>query len=111
MPRCIMLPALLPVMLATRVDSGERMPPKPSQPADPSGREAIRAFTFEQAVAELESIIDRIESGEIGLEESLKAYERGILLRDHCREILGRTEQRVAELNPAESAKDRAQSG
>jgi exodeoxyribonuclease VII small subunit len=77
------------------------MPPKPTPSDDP--REAIRALTFEQAVEQLEAIIDRIESGEIGLEDSLKEYERGTLLREHCKEILARTEQKVTELNPGKS--------
>ncbi|MBL8745461.1 MAG: exodeoxyribonuclease VII small subunit [Phycisphaerae bacterium] len=74
------------------------MPPKPPKP-EPNDAD-IRSLTFEQAVEQLESIIDRIESGEIGLEDSLKQYERGTRLRDHCREILARTEQRVTELTP-----------
>lgn len=74
------------------------MPSAPKNSEDP--REKIRSLTFEQAAAQLEEIIDRIESGGVGLEESLKEYERGILLRDHCREILARTEQRIIDLNP-----------
>lgn len=80
-----------------------------SQPAESTEdiREQIRSLTFEQAVEQLERIIERIESGSIGLEQSLKEYERGVLLRDHCREILARTEQRVAELNPDSEGKPR----
>lgn len=57
-------------------------------------------LTYEQAITELEGIIDRIESGEIGLEESVKAYERGVALQNHCKAILARAEQRVSELTP-----------
>lgn len=59
---------------------------------------------FEEAVEQLESILERIESGEIGLEESLAEYERGMKLIQHCRAILGRAEQRIRELTPAETA-------
>lgn len=78
-----------------------------SQPGESTEdiREQVRSLTFEQAVEQLEQIIERIESGSIGLEQSLKEYERGVLLRDHCREILARTEQRVAELNPDSEGK------
>ena len=62
--------------------------------------DAIEQMTFEQAVELLESINDRIESGEIGLEHSLKEYERGMRLIAHCRGILDRAEQRMAELTP-----------
>lgn len=60
----------------------------------------IEQMTFEQAVELLESINDRIESGEIGLEQSLAEYERGMRLIAHCRRILDRAEQRMAELTP-----------
>ncbi len=58
----------------------------------------VGELSYEQAIAELEAIIDRIESGEIGLEESVKAYERGVALQAHCKAILARAEQRVTEL-------------
>jgi exodeoxyribonuclease VII small subunit len=54
--------------------------------------------TFEQAVQALEKIIERIESGEIGLEQSIAEYERGVSLIKRCREVLDRAEQRVEEL-------------
>lgn len=57
---------------------------------------------YEEAAAELESIIDRIESGEIGLEESVRAYERGAALVRRCRAILERAEQRIEELDTRE---------
>jgi exodeoxyribonuclease VII small subunit len=56
------------------------------------------APTFEQAVQALERIIERIESGEIGLEQSITEYERGVALIKRCREVLDRAEQRVEEL-------------
>lgn len=73
--------------------------------------DAVAGLTFEAAASELERLIDQIESGEIGIEDSLKAYERGIRLRDHCRAILARTEQRVIELNPGESGRSKGVEG
>ena len=55
--------------------------------------------TFEAQMEELESLIERIESGEIGLEDSIKAYERGVDLIKYCRGVLGQAEQRVEELS------------
>ncbi|MBX3361620.1 MAG: exodeoxyribonuclease VII small subunit [Phycisphaeraceae bacterium] len=55
--------------------------------------------TFERALEELESIIARVESGEIGLEESIGEYERGVGLIRRCREILSRAEQRIQQLS------------
>lgn len=48
---------------------------------------------------ELESIVQRIERGEIGLEESLAQYERGVKLINRCKEVLSQAEQRVEELS------------
>lgn len=59
---------------------------------------------FEQAVAELEALIDRIEQGEIGLEESLRQFKRGDALVRRCRSILDAAELQVRELSPDERA-------
>ncbi len=53
---------------------------------------------FDQALAEVEKIIARIESGEIGLEQSIAEYERGATLLRVCRERLVKAEQRVRDL-------------
>lgn len=56
------------------------------------------SLSFEQAVARVESIIERIESGELGLEDAIGEYERGIALLSRCRRVLDQAEQRVEEL-------------
>lgn len=84
-----------------------RPEPQTPQPAPhPAERPPDAATTpdgehpsYEQAVEELEAIIDRIESGEISLEESMTAYERGIALVRRCRDALARAEQRIEELS------------
>lgn len=53
---------------------------------------------FETAVAQVEDLIDRIEQGEIGLEESVAAYEQGVKLIQRCRGILDTAEQKIIEL-------------
>lgn len=58
--------------------------------------------TFEQAVAQLEQIVAAIESGQIGLEESLARYEQGMALVKHCRGILDRAEKRIELLTQTE---------
>ena len=57
-------------------------------------------LSFEAAMDELEAIVQRIERGEIGLEESLAQYERGVKLINRCKEVLSMAEQRVEELSP-----------
>ena len=54
--------------------------------------------TFEESVAELEKIVGAIESGQIGLEESLAKYEQGMELVKRCRGILDRAEKRIEQL-------------
>lgn len=56
---------------------------------------------YESALGELEAIIERIEGGETGLEESLEAYERGVALLKRCRAVLSTVEQRVESLAEA----------
>lgn len=64
--------------------------------------------SFEEALKELEALADRIERGEIGLEESIKQYEQGMKLVAHCRAILTRAEQRIEKLQPGPPGEDQA---
>jgi len=50
---------------------------------------------FEESVAQLEQIVAAIESGQIGLEESLAKYEQGMELVKRCRGILDHAEKRI----------------
>ena len=59
-------------------------------------------LSFEQAVGQLEQIVAAIESGQIGLEESLARYEQGMELVKHCRGILDRAEKRIELLSQTE---------
>jgi len=55
--------------------------------------------SFEQAYAELESIVAQMESGQMPLEASLSAYTRGNLLLQFCQKSLADVEQQVQILN------------
>lgn len=57
--------------------------------------EDIRSLTFEQARAQLEELVGRMESGSMPLEELIGAYERGSLLTAHCRTLLAGLQRRV----------------
>jgi exodeoxyribonuclease VII small subunit len=63
---------------------------------------------FEEAIEQLESIIDRIESGEVGLEECIAQYERGMKLVGRCQAILDKAQQRITELTTDADGKLRA---
>jgi exodeoxyribonuclease VII small subunit len=55
-------------------------------------------MTFEEAQGELEAIVQRLESGEAPLDETLKLWERGEELYRFCKERLDTAEGRIEEL-------------
>lgn len=63
-----------------------------SEPAD------IATLTFEQALAELEQIVARLESGQAPLEDSIRMYERGAALKAHCETRLEAARLRVEKI-------------
>jgi exodeoxyribonuclease VII small subunit len=54
---------------------------------------------FEAAIAELESIVKKLEEGDLPLEQSLQLYERGVHLSRYCHARLEETERRIEILN------------
>ena len=69
-------------------------------------------LSFEDALGELESLVERMERGELTLEDSLKSFERGVELTRTCQQALQQAEQKVeiltsqspdADLEPFES--------
>jgi exodeoxyribonuclease VII small subunit len=58
----------------------------------------VAKLSFEEALAELETIVDRLDRGEIPLEHSIEAYERGTALRRHCEQKLAQARLRVERL-------------
>ncbi len=58
----------------------------------------IEAMSFEEALAELERIVQRLERGQLDLESAIAAYERGTRLRRHCAEKLRQAQLRVEKL-------------
>lgn len=56
-------------------------------------------LTFEEAYAELEKIVARLEAGEGSLEESMAAFTRGQALLKRCTELLDRAELKVRQLS------------
>jgi exodeoxyribonuclease VII small subunit len=60
--------------------------------------EDIGKLPFEQALAQLESIVDQLEKGAVGLEESIAIYARGEALKKHCEALLKSAEQRIEKI-------------
>ena len=72
---------------------------KPNGDPAPSAASGRAKPTFEEAVAQVESIIEQIESGEMGLEDQIEQYAKGAELLKRCRDVLDRCEQRVEEIS------------
>ena len=58
----------------------------------------IASLSFEQALAELEGIVQKLESGQAPLEESIAMYERGARLKAHCESRLEAARLRVEKI-------------
>ena len=58
----------------------------------------VEELSFEDALGELEGIVDRLDRGEVPLEQSIAAYERGTRLRRHCEKKLAEARLRVDRL-------------
>jgi exodeoxyribonuclease VII small subunit len=64
---------------------------------------SLEMLTFEQALAELERIVRELENGQIGLEESLAHYEKGVSLLKRCYGQLQQAEQKIILLRGLDS--------
>jgi exodeoxyribonuclease VII small subunit len=63
-----------------------------SQPPD------VATLDFEKALAELETIVAKLERGDVPLDESIAIYERGEALRARCESLLAAAEMRVEKV-------------
>lgn len=69
------------------------------QTAKPPGNQSdIKQMSFERALKELETIVGRLERGDVELEESITIYERGEALKEHCDRLLRQAEAKVEKL-------------
>lgn len=83
---------------ADEAESGnERLPPE------------IAGMTFEQALAELEKIVQDLERGQLDLEAAITAYERGTHLKLHCEGKLREAQLRVEKISLAPDGRVRAE--
>lgn len=56
-------------------------------------------YTFEQAIVVLKGIVERIEAGQIPLQDGIEQYEQGMGLIKHCRGILQEAEKRIEKIS------------
>lgn len=73
--------------------------PVTNQTASASIDPAIANLGYEDAVRELEHLVESIERGDIGLAESLAAYKKGEQLLRHCKGLLDKAELTVREMS------------
>jgi exodeoxyribonuclease VII small subunit len=58
----------------------------------------IAAMSFEQALAELQELVKRLEKGDNKLDDAIKSYERGALLKRHCEAKLREAQMKVEKI-------------
>lgn len=63
--------------------------------------EDVKNLSFEQAFGELEATVQRLEAGDLVLEEAIALYERGMRLAQRCSDALDAAELQVQELSQA----------
>jgi exodeoxyribonuclease VII small subunit len=65
---------------------------------DVAEKAEVSSLSFEQAVAELETIVTRLERGDVALDQSIEIYERGEALKKHCETLLNAAEARIEKI-------------
>jgi exodeoxyribonuclease VII small subunit len=61
-------------------------------------RQRIAALPYDQAFAEFRAVVEKLESGNLPLEESIALFEQGVLLQRRCEHMLGEAELRFQRL-------------
>jgi exodeoxyribonuclease VII small subunit len=71
---------------------------RPAIPAPAKSQNPVHDMSFEAALKELETIVSRLEQGEVDLEDSIALYERGQALKSHCETKLKSAESRLEKI-------------
>jgi len=59
-------------------------------------------LNFEEALARLSSLVEKLETGEMSLEDSVAAFEQGVVLSRRCESLLDKAEQRLHVLSSSD---------
>ncbi len=62
-------------------------------------KSTLKTIDFEKSLKQLEALVNKLEKGEVSLEESLKQFELGVKLTRECRQALQSAEQKIAVLS------------
>ena len=57
--------------------------------------DTLEKMTFEEAMKELERLVDSLDKGDVSLDEAIAAYDRGSQLKDHCQKKLNEAKMKV----------------
>ena len=63
-------------------------------------------LSFEEALKELEEIVNSLERGDVSLEEAIEAYERGSILKNQCEKRLKEAKMKVEKIQSSRMIKD-----
>ena len=70
---------------------------------DTSPETDLNALTFEQALSELEAIVEQLEGGAVSLDKAIDAYSRGMVLKQHCQARLEEARLKVEQIKLPET--------
>ena len=65
----------------------------------PASGENLDRLSFEEALSQLEAIVDQLERGDVSLDKAIDAYSRGMALRGHCQARLEEARLKVEQIN------------
>jgi exodeoxyribonuclease VII small subunit len=83
--------------------------PEPHPGRDEEVAGDVAAMTFEQALGELERIVQELERGQLDLDAAIRAYERGSQLKAHCTAKLREAQLRVERISLASNGEAHAE--
>ena len=63
----------------------------------------LEKLTFEDAMKELEKLVDSLDKGDVSLDEAIAAYDRGSQLKDHCQNKLNEAKMKVETIQSSEN--------
>ena len=66
---------------------------------------SLEEMTFEEAMKELEILVDSLDKGHVSLDEAIAAYDRGSQLKDHCQKKLNEAKMKVETIQSSDDSK------
>ena len=67
--------------------------------------DSLEKMTFEEAMKELERLVDSLDKGDVSLDEAIAAYDRGSQLKDHCQKKLNEAKMKVETIQSSADKK------